>query len=334
MSIPTLNTGQRPSRRQYAGDSLAPVEAEALGGVVRRLMEAGRSEADPFARGTEAAVPRDAVPRDDMYGAGVRRRPNTIDEILSRLPSADLSGRSRLGPTSPNGAPMTPAADGAPQMAAATPQERYPGLQGAMPAAFTPEQTEQTLESLRRNDRTGHFLVDPGDSRAPGQTPTRAESQWERDSMDRQMASTLDTDTARRQGQTFDAESLLQAKRVADAKAALRWSERYGVPYDKDLAKYTSEAEREMALDDDHDAMEKKLDAKREQGLYMDPQDFALWSDPIRRSQLPPEQRAAIKTREETNYLKAKREAAIHWAMRRKAPGEYLQSLQAPGFGE
>lgn len=118
---------------------------------------------------------------------------------------------------------------------------------------------------------------------------------------------------------------LLHAKHVADAQAMMGFTAQYGVPYDKDTARYVSEAERQMAEDDDFDAVVDALDAKRIQGYFMDPDDYASYAS------MSPEQQAEARVKSDRNYQKAMQEASLQWGVRRQAPEGFFRTLQTPG---
>lgn len=104
---------------------------------------------------------------------------------------------------------------------------------------------------------------------------------------------------------------LLHAKQLADAQAMMGFTAKYGVPYDPETAKYVSEAERQMAEDDDFDAVVDALDAKRIQGYFMDPDDYASYAS------MSPEQQAEARAKSDRNYQKAIQEASLQWGVRR-----------------
>lgn len=113
---------------------------------------------------------------------------------------------------------------------------------------------------------------------------------------------------------------LLHAKQLADAQAMMGFTAKYGVPYDPETAKYVSEAERQMAEDDDFDAVVDALDAKRIQGYFMDPDDYASYAS------MSPEQQAEARAKSDRNYQKAMQEASLNWGVRRG--GVDLKSLK------
>lgn len=279
----------RQSRRVRSGDSLPPIDAfdpEQIPAAYRSVMNFGVAAPMP-AEVQDMGGEGVRMPSRDMGGAGVRLRPSYIPAGKTYNPDGTETGFDASG-VSGEGSSTKIDADNA-AARGATMGANYPGLQsfsGRM-GASKGEREASAFGSGRGRTRVvmgdGEVQFNEDDARRPDQLARQA---FARSEEDREM-----------KRRTAD---LIYAKQVADAQAAIGFTEKYGVPYDPETAKFTQAAEREAMMDRDFQAAMNALGARLVSGEY-----------------------------DENDYREAVRDLASQWGVRRNAPDGYFRSLQA-----
>lgn len=187
-------------------------------------------------------------------------------------------------------------------------QERYPGLDGAMPKRFTPEQSAQTLSSLRRNQT--RFYSEPVQraisvtSAEPGRDGKGEDGRYDHGGITVDGAFTgedqraLDAHREEMDPLKRELNNLLRQKQVADAQAAIGFSQKYGVPADPDTMKYVATMDREQSMDRDFKAGMRAAAARLATGEYT-----------------------------QEDYQRAVKDLSAQWGVRRHAPDGFFRTL-------
>lgn len=293
-------SSDRQSRRRFAGDDLAPVDgfdpaaiAKAIPNVVRKLVEFGRAQSDPYAGGEGPSFDTSGV------RGGASRDSSGVPGMS--VPAQTTQAGPPMGGVQGGGSNTDGVTVGAPSPVEGLLQ-RYPALQGFSGRVGTTaaEREGSAFGSGRGRTRVpmgGEIQFNEDDARRPDQLARQA---YQRSEEDRDMKQR--------------AAELAYAQQVSEARARMGFEEEFGIPYDPQIAKYVAESNQKMVMDDDMKTGAREMFAAYERGDFDDPS----IKDPATR------QAAAYQA-----YQKSLLEGAIKWGARVDAPEGYFRSLQA-----
>lgn len=162
---------------------------------------------------------------------------------------------------------------------------------------------------LSRGSVIGTMLEDPGADRraAEGLTPTSRESQQEAEYLQAQVDPAVLADQRRQEAIALEAAQIEMQQKLSAGEAARRFEETYGVPYDKDSAKFIMDAERSQQIEDDYNQAVSVLQGYLATGI----DGFGKPYSPSR-------------------YTEDLKKLAITRGLKAKAPAGYFQAVAPP----